>query len=94
MEFMRRVDAVGVSFRWSQFIRRRVYRVKCPNALCHIDGNHSLIRWKFVVHGSIDGYSRYTVNNRTRTVFEVFIRAVSSSGCPSRVRSDQGGEEH
>ena len=43
---MRRIDPVGVSFRWSQSIRRRVYQVNCPNALWHIDGNHSLIRWK------------------------------------------------
>ncbi len=29
-----------------------------PNAVCHIDGNMSLIRWGFVIHGGIDGYSR------------------------------------
>lgn len=95
---MRRVDPIGVSYRWSHSIQRRTYRVSCPNALWHIDGNHSLIRWKFVVHGGIDGYSRYVVylqcsgNNRAATVFDLFMQAVANVGCPSRVRSDQGGE--
>ena len=44
---MIRVNPVGVSSRWSQHraIHRRVYSVAHPNALWHIDGNHSLCRW-------------------------------------------------
>ena len=31
----------------------------CPaQTIWHIDGNHKLIRWRFVVHRGIDGYSR------------------------------------
>jgi len=28
------------------------------NASWHIDGNHKMIRWRFVIHAAIDGYSR------------------------------------
>lgn len=31
--------------RWTKIIKRRKYRVSCPNALWHIDTNHKLIRY-------------------------------------------------
>ena len=40
----------------------------------HIDGNHTLVSWRFVVHGCTDGYSRAIVylksapNNLASTV--------------------------
>lgn len=64
----------------------------------HIDGNHKLIRWRFVIHGGIDGYSRKIVylhcstNNRADTVVGLFQQAVEDHGLPSRVRSDMGVE--
>ena len=68
------------------------------NFLWHIDGLHYLIRWKIVIHGGIDGFSRRIVylrascNNRAETVFRLFLDAVTECGWPSRVRSDKGGE--
>ena len=59
------------------------YSVPSPNALWHIDGCHKLIRWWFVVHGGVDGYSRLPVylkvspNNRADTALTAFQEAVS-----------------
>ena len=55
-------------------------------------------RWKLVIHGCIDGYSRLVVylrcanNNEAATVLGMFQEAVMLYGFPSRVRSDRGSE--
>ena len=69
-----------------------------PNAVWHIDGNHKLIRWRMVVYGGIDGYSRLVVylqcssNNFAVTVLSAFMYAVYRYGIPGCVQSDLGGE--
>lgn len=55
---LRRVDPTGVELRARHVLRRRRYHVDSPNALWHLDGYHKLIRWRIVIHGAIDGYSR------------------------------------
>jgi len=93
-----RVSPLYVQQRRSSTISRRVYNVPAPNCLWHIDGLHCLIRWKIVIHGSIDGFSRRIIylhassNNRADIVLNLFQGAVMECGWPSRVRSDRGGE--
>lgn len=93
-----RVDPISTAIRRSRAIRRRVYHVEGPNSLWHIDGHHKLIRWRLVVHGGIDGYSRTIVylqcstNNFASTVMTSFYQAVCNYGVPDQTRSDLGGE--
>ena len=91
-------DPIRRKVRWHQALSRRSYSVPGPNALWHIDGHHSLIRWRFIIHGGIDGHSRLivylqcTTNNQAASVFAYFWQATREYGVPSRVRSDKGGE--
>jgi len=41
---MRSLDPEGTIARWGNTVKRRVYSVRGPNALWHIDGHHKLIR--------------------------------------------------
>jgi len=93
-----RVDPSGVRQRSIKLIQRRTYFSKGPNFVWHMDGNHKLIRWKFVIHGAVDGYSRLVTflkcsnNNRAPTVLESFTAAVQTYGLPRKLRTDLGGE--
>ena len=97
---LERIDPIGMAQRWCRHrcINRRVYYAPHPNAVWHIDGNMSLIRWRVIIHGGVDGFSRVITylkcssNNRSSTVLKHFIAGTSTYGCPSRVRSDRGGE--
>ena len=63
-----------------------------------MDGNHKLIRWKFVIHGGIDGFSRLIVflycspNNKAATLLNLFCEATQSFRVPLRLRTDHGTE--
>ena len=63
-----------------------------------MDANHKLIRWTFVVHGAIDGFSRTIIylscstDNKSQTVFQLFLDSLPTFKCPRRIRSDHGTE--
>ena len=77
-ESIHRVDPQGVDDHRCRRIRLCVYSVPCPNFMWHLDGNHKLIRWRFVIHVGIDGFSRLIVycqcsnNNGSQTVLTLF----------------------
>ena len=97
-ECIHRVDAGGVRSRSVKLIQRRTYYAKGANYVWHMDGNHKLVRWKFVIHGAVDGYSRLvtflkcSTNNRASTVLDSFIAATQNFGLPKKLRTDLGGE--
>ena len=97
-ECLRSLDPVGRAMRRRFTIQRRLYNVAAPNHLWHIDSNHKLIQWKFVVHGCIDGNSRTIIylkcrtNNLAATALEFFIEGTEKFGIPLRVRTDCGVE--
>ena len=97
-EILSTIDPVGRALRRRAAIQRRLYNVRAPNHLWHIDGNHKLVNWRFVVHGCTDGYSRAIVylkcatNNFASTVLQYFIEGTHHFGLPLRVRGDHGVE--
>lgn len=89
------VDPQGADDRRCRRIRRHVYSVPYPNFIWHLDGNHKLICWRFVVHVGMDGFSRLVVfcqcnvNNTSQTVSDLFQRAASQYGRPHKVRAGE-----
>ncbi|XP_074627042.1 uncharacterized protein LOC141885050 [Acropora palmata] len=95
---LQQIDPVNCAVRRRYSIRRRIYNVNKPNHLWHIDSNHKLIHWRFILHGCIDGYSRAIIylkcfnNNLATTVLQCFVLGAQGFGLPSRVRGDRGVE--
>ena len=97
-EILRTIDPVGRALPRRAAIQRRQYNVGASNHMWHIDGNHKLVNWRFVIHGCTDGYSRAIVylkcapNNLASTVLRYFIEGTHEFGLPLRVRGDHGVE--
>ncbi|XP_039856886.1 uncharacterized protein LOC120714622 isoform X2 [Simochromis diagramma] len=91
---MHRVDAAGILERMASVgcVARRVYSVKGPLSLVHVDTNHKLIRYGIVIFAGIDGYSRKIMhlgagnNNKASTASGFFMSSVEQFGFPLRAR--------
>ena len=98
-ESVHRVCKSNVSARKKGRLHWRIYNVQGPNHLWHIDTNHKLVRWYFIIVGVVDGFSRLPIslecctNNKAETVLARFSKGVRAYGHPSRVRSDRGREK-
>lgn len=74
-----RIDDAGCKQRKTGRLKRRIYNVMAPNHLWHIDSNHKLVRWRFIILGGIDGFSRLIMflhcrdNNTATTVLNSFF---------------------
>ena len=97
-DILHEVDESGVKNRKKRRLHRRVYSVAGPNHLWHVDTNHKLIRWRFIIVAGIDGFSRMITflqclnNNRAETLLEHFKQGIENYGLPLRVRTDKGME--
>lgn len=92
-ESLHRTNGDNIKSRIKGRLQRRVYNVEGVNHLWHIDTNHKLIRWNFIIVGGIDGFCRFvtflncTDNNKSETIFICFQCAIRSYDLPWRVRS-------
>ena len=85
---------------WGIVVSRRVYQVPWPNSLWHLDRHHSLIHYKLIINGCIDGFSRHIIylrcssNNLAETVLNLSMNAVGRDGdhWPSRIKVVRGVE--
>jgi hypothetical protein len=88
------LDPEGVSQRSMRRFRRRVYSVRGPNDMWHIDGYDKLKPFGFAIHGAIDGYSRRILwlhvgqsNNDPRIIAQYFVDYIRSIGGTARSQS-------
>lgn len=79
-EVLGQVDPDGAIFRKARRLTRRVYSVPGAMYFWHQDGYHKLVRWGFILHGCIDGHSRFIVymqvraSNTKATVGAIFLK--------------------
>lgn len=63
-----------------------------------MDGHHKLVRWRMVIHGAIDGFSRAVMflkcstNNEALTILTLFEDAIQKFNIPARIRCEHGTE--
>uniref|UniRef100_A0A8C6NSC1 Integrase core domain-containing protein n=1 Tax=Nothobranchius furzeri TaxID=105023 RepID=A0A8C6NSC1_NOTFU len=87
---LKRVDAFSVVTRATRVgcVVRRSYSVQAPLSLVHVDTNHKLMRYGFVIFGGIDGFSRKTMyldastDNKASTAHGLFLGSVEKNGLP------------
>lgn len=82
------------------YLTRRLYSVKGPNHIWHIDGNDKLKPFGFSISGCIDGFSRKLIwlkvastNKNPSLICTYYLEAVANLNVvPKTVRLDRGTE--
>lgn len=93
-------DPDGLTGRFGNRLRRRMYKSPGPNFLFHLDGYDKLKPFGFCIHGCIDGFSRYliwlevaTTNKDPLVCAYYYLKAIKKLGfLPTVVRADHGTE--
>ena len=83
-----------------QRLRRRVYSVKGPNHMWHIDGNDKIKRFGLCISGAIDGWSHFLIwlkcdvtNKNPTLIANYYLEAVDKHNTiPVTLRMDLGTE--
>ena len=81
-------------------LSRRIYSVKGPNQMWHVDGNDKLKPYGFEIHGCIDGYSRKllwlevgTSNKNPTIILNYYVNTIRDIQLvPTLLRCDRGTE--
>ena len=50
------IDSLGNALQHHETILQHKYMSYYSGAVVHLDGNHKLHKWEFVIHGMIDGH--------------------------------------
>jgi hypothetical protein len=79
-KILRSADPAGTTSRWGNVVKRSSYHSEGPNAVWHHDGCHHLIAYKIVIHGCVDGYSRYSLTSTTNIYrYAIFLEAAPNN---------------
>ena len=86
---MKSLDLAGVSARSHHILQRRVCNTRGPNYVWHIDSYDKIKPYRFLIHGVIDGYSRFLAsNNNPKMIGSLYLTYISQSKItPRLVRS-------
>lgn len=100
MKIMQQIFPNATEERKAHRLKRRMYTLKGPNYVWHIDGYDKLKPFGFCIHGCIDGYSRSIMwlevassNNDPAFIAKYYLDCLMYVKCaPKILRADMGTE--
>ena len=100
MQIMKHLRPHATEERKAHRLKRRVYTLKGPNYVWHVDGYDKLKAFGFCIHGCIDGYSRRIMwlevassNNNPAIVAKYYLDCLKHFQLAPRIlRADNGTE--
>ncbi|KAH3731109.1 hypothetical protein DPMN_057114 [Dreissena polymorpha] len=100
MQIMKHLSPHATEERKAHRLQRRIYTVKGPNYLSHVDGYDKLMPFGICIHGCIDGYSRRIMwlkvsssNNNQAIIEKYYLDHLKHFKLAPRIlRADNGRE--